>query len=162
MTYYYVETINPIQQCMHKIEQLYKTKMEKLSYFNRLDNIIKLRQWERPTVINVNTKVEIAEQYFDLHNFNPGNTYHLEINPMKHKTVLIELNHQIRMEISQAEESQIYDITPYLQDRENYLYLGLLNDETNAQLPECKLIEFKNHRLNDTSVIHERPLNYSI
>lgn len=136
--------------------------MEKLSSIHRLDTIIKLAQWERPSLINVNTQVEIAEQYFDLHNFNPDYTYHLEINPMKHKTVLIELNHQIRMEISRAEGSQIYDITPYLQDSNNYLYLGFLHDEANTQLPDCQLIEFKNHRLNDISTVYERPLNYSI
>ncbi|AMY06408.1 hypothetical protein CD149_04095 [Staphylococcus condimenti] len=158
----YAITINPVQQCMNTIKQSYKAQLEDFDFEHSYNHVEHLSQWERPALRNFNTKVEIVEQYFNIKNYNPHHGYYLTINSKQNTTVLVELNHDIRMEISNAQTTYVYDITSYVNSKDNYLYLGCLLNRTQAQFPDCNLIEFKNQKLNAYHQAEERPLNYSI
>ncbi|GEP77149.1 hypothetical protein [Staphylococcus carnosus] len=158
----YAKTINPVQKCMNTIKQSYKAQLEDFDFGLSYDYTKRLSQWRRPALRNFNTKVEIIEQNFNIENYNPAHSYYLTINSKQSATVLVELNQEVRMEISGAQTTYLYDITPYVKDKNNYLYLGFLLNRAPSQYPECNLIEFNNQKLNAFRQTKERPLNYSI
>lgn len=158
----YAKTINPIQQCKNTIKQSYKVQLENLLFEQSYNHLVRLSQWKRPALRNFNTKVEIVEQYFDIEDYNLQNSYYLTINPKQNTTVLIELNNDVRMEISDAQTTLVYDITPYVRGEGNYLYMGFLLKYSPSQFPDCNLIEFKNPNWNILRQPEEIPINYSI
>ncbi|MDU0420854.1 hypothetical protein QVA72_08820 [Staphylococcus simulans] len=105
---------------------------------------VELNNWNVSLENNINTNIITASHTFKVDHAENNVKYHLVvITPETNTAMIIDINQDLRIELSRSSRKYIYDITNYLISGENYIYTAYLS----CQLTHHNLQNFKIERI---------------
>lgn len=109
-----------------------------------------LNNWNVSLENNINTNIITASHTFKIDCVVDNVKYHLVvITPKTNTAMIIDINQELRIELSRPSTKYIYDITNYLISGENYIYAAYLS----CQLTHHNLQDLMNERIFKESFI---------